>query len=88
MSNLSNILIIRLSSLGDVLMTIPAVKGIRDRFPDAHISWLVEGPVGEFLTCQDFVDEVIIFPRSDAIKGLKKGNISVRKKQSVPFCDI
>jgi heptosyltransferase-1 len=85
MSNLSNILIIRLSSLGDVLMTIPAVKGIRDRFPDAHISWLVEGPVGEFLTCQDFVDEVIIFPRSDAIKGLKKGNISRAQKAIGPF---
>jgi len=85
MSKLSNILIIRLSSLGDVLMTIPAVRGIREKFPDAHISWLAEGPVGEFLACQDFIDEVIIFPRGDTMKGLKKGNISRAKKAISPF---
>ena len=80
MSKLNNILIIRLSSLGDVLMTIPAAKGIRNKFPDAHISWLVEGPVGEFLACQDFIDEIIIFPRGDIVQGLKKGNMSRAKK--------
>ena len=85
MSKLSNILIIRLSSLGDVLMTVPAVRGIRDKFPDAHISWLVEGPVGEFLACQDFIDEVIIFPRSDTVKGLKKGNMARAHKAMGPF---
>jgi len=85
MSELSNILIIRLSSLGDVLMTIPAVRGIRDSFPDAHISWLVEGPVSEFLAGQDFIDEVIVFPRSDTVKGLKKGNISRAQKAMGPF---
>jgi lipopolysaccharide heptosyltransferase I len=85
MSKLSNILIIRLSSLGDVLMTIPAARGIRERFPDAHISWIVEGSVGEFLACQDFIDEVIVFPRSDTIKGLKKGNISRAQKAIGPF---
>jgi 3-deoxy-D-manno-octulosonic-acid transferase/heptosyltransferase-1 len=80
MPKLNNILIIRLSSLGDVLMSIPAVRAIRDKFPAAHISWLVEGSVGEFLACQDFIDEVIRFPRGDAIKGLKKGNISRTQK--------
>ncbi len=76
MSNLNNILIIRLSSLGDVMMTIPAVKTIRDHFPEAHISWLVEGSVGEFIKCQDFIDEVIIFPRARVTGGLRKGNLS------------
>ena len=85
MSELSNILVIRLSSLGDVLMTIPAVRSIRERFPDAHISWLVEGPVSEFLTCQDFIDEVIIFPRSNTMKGLKTGNIPRAGKALGPF---
>jgi heptosyltransferase I len=85
MSELNNILIIRLSSLGDVLMTIPAVRGIRDKFPDAHISWLVEGPVSKLLACQDFIDEVIIFPRSDAMKGLKTGNLSRAGKTLGPF---
>lgn len=85
MSTLSNILIIRLSSLGDVLMSVPAVKAIRDRFPEAHISWLAEGSVSEFLACQDFIDEVIRFPRSDVAEGLKTGNIVRAGKAMSPF---
>lgn len=85
MPELSNILIIRLSSLGDVLMTIPAAKAIRDTFPDARISWLVEGSVGEFLKCQNFIDEVIIFPRNSVAKGLKRGNMLHAGKTMGPF---
>lgn len=81
----NNILIIRLSSLGDVLMTIPAVRAVRNHFPDAHITWLVEGAVGEFLACQDFIDEVIRFPRSPLMQGLKRGNIFKIQKEAGRF---
>ena len=35
-------LIIRLSSLGDVVHTLPAFAALRKNFPDARISWIVE----------------------------------------------
>lgn len=85
MPQLNNILIIRLSSLGDVLMTIPAVRAIRNNFPDARITWLVEGAVGEFLACQDFIDEVIRFPRGSMMQGLKKGNFNKVRKEAGLF---
>jgi ADP-heptose:LPS heptosyltransferase len=81
----NNILIIRLSSLGDVLMAIPAVRAIRNNFPDARISWLVEGSVGEFLACQDFIDEVIRFPRGPIMKGLKRGNLLKAQRETGHF---
>ena len=37
-----NILIIKLSSLGDVLHNLPIVWDIRAQYPDARIDWLVE----------------------------------------------
>jgi heptosyltransferase-1 len=37
-----NILIVKLSSLGDVIQTMPVVHDIRTRFPDANIDWMVE----------------------------------------------
>ena len=74
MSTPDNILVIRLSSLGDVLLCIPAVKAIRDHFPDARITWLVEGPVGELLSCQTFINRVIQFPRGRLQDELKAGN--------------
>jgi heptosyltransferase I len=75
MSTTGNILVIRLSSLGDVLMSIPAVKALRTRFPDSHITWLVEGSVGELLAHQGFIDEVIPFPRGPIQSALKRGQI-------------
>lgn len=72
MSAPSNILIIRLSSLGDVLMCIPAVTAIRNAFPKARISWLVEGSVTELLRDQGFIDEVIEFPRRRLTGAIKK----------------
>lgn len=37
-----NILLVKLSSLGDVLHNLPVVWDLRVRFPDANIDWVVE----------------------------------------------
>lgn len=37
-----NILIVKMSSLGDVIQTIPVVRDLRQQFPDARIDWMVE----------------------------------------------
>lgn len=71
-----NILVIRLSSLGDVLMSIPAVRALRRQFPNAHISWLAEGSVAGILARQDFVDDVIYFPRGALSRHFKTGHFS------------
>jgi ADP-heptose:LPS heptosyltransferase len=41
--------------------------------PGTKISWLVEGSVAELLSHQDFVDQVIRFPRDRIMGTLKKG---------------
>ncbi len=73
MQDEKNILVVRLSSLGDVLMTIPAVIAIKNHLPGAHVSWLIEGPVGDFLSYQGFVEKVIRFPRKKVVNNLKNG---------------
>ncbi len=76
MAQLDSILVIRLSSLGDVLMSVPAVRALRQRFPGAHISWLAEGSVTGILAHQDFIDEVIFFPRAALTKHLRSGHFA------------
>ncbi|CCD36801.1 Lipopolysaccharide heptosyltransferase I [Candidatus Paraburkholderia kirkii UZHbot1] len=39
---MQKILIVRVSSLGDVVHNMPAIADIRRRYPDAQIDWLVE----------------------------------------------
>ncbi len=45
----SRLLIVRLSSMGDVIHTLPAVQALRAAFPDATIGWLIEERWAELL---------------------------------------
>ena len=53
------ILVIKLSSLGDIVHTLPAVAAIRQRFPSAHISWLVKSQWASILEENPDVNEVL-----------------------------
>ena len=37
-----NILIVKLSAIGDVIHTLPSLSALRRLYPDAHITWVVE----------------------------------------------
>ena len=48
-ANVDRILIVRLSAMGDVIHTLPAVRALRAAFPDALIDWLIEERWAELL---------------------------------------
>lgn len=58
-----NILIIRLSAIGDVVMASPLIQAFRRRYPDARLSWLVEPAAKGLLAHNPALDEVIVWPR-------------------------
>ncbi len=60
-----SILIIKPSSLGDVIHTLPAVACVRKRWPQARISWLVNPEWAPLLAENPCLDEVIEFPRQE-----------------------
>ncbi len=41
-ANVERILVVRLSAMGDVIHTLPAVQALREAFPQAAIGWLIE----------------------------------------------
>jgi len=41
-SNMQRLLIVRLSAMGDVIHTLPAVTALREAFPRATIGWIIE----------------------------------------------
>jgi heptosyltransferase-1 len=53
------ILLVKLSSLGDVIHLMPAVSDLRQRLPDAHVAWAVEAPYAELVRLHPGVDEAI-----------------------------
>ena len=56
------ILVVRLSSLGDILHLFPAVSDLRRHFPDAEIHWLVEPAFSELAGWHSSIDKVIAAP--------------------------
>lgn len=58
-----NILIIRLSAIGDVVMALPLADTLRARYPDARIAWLVQPEAAGLVAASPAVDEVITWPR-------------------------
>ncbi len=57
------ILITRLSALGDVVLTLPVATALRDRFPDAHLAWVVEPLSADLIRYHHAVDEALVVPK-------------------------
>lgn len=60
----NNILIIRLSAIGDVVMASPLIEALRRSMPGSRLTWLVEDPSKTLLESNPDLDEVIVWPRS------------------------
>lgn len=66
-----NILIIKPSSLGDVLHAFPAVSLVADNYPDANIDWLINKSFAPLIEFHPNVNEAIIFPRKELGNAVK-----------------
>jgi lipopolysaccharide heptosyltransferase II len=73
------VLIVRLRQIGDVVFTTPAVRSIRERFPQAHISYLVEPASAAIVTGNPHIDEVIVAPRGPGLAGLRAEAALIRR---------
>jgi heptosyltransferase-1 len=58
-----SILAVRLSAMGDIIHTIPAVAWLKQTYPRAAVSWLVESKWADLLEHNPYVDEVISLNR-------------------------
>ena len=68
-------LLIRLSSIGDVLHCTPALRALRQTIPEAHITWVVGEVAAPLLKNNPFVDEVYIWPRERWEASIKAGRL-------------
>lgn len=62
---MNSILVIKPSSLGDIVHTLPAVALIREAHPRAKITWVINPEFAPLLRGNSGVDHVHIFPRGD-----------------------
>jgi len=68
-----NILIVKLSAIGDVIHTLPALNAIRAHYPNAHITWLVEAAAADLVIGHRALDRVIVSHRKRWARQLRGG---------------
>lgn len=65
------IAVVKLSAIGDVLMATPAARALRTAFPDSYIAWIVESKSADIVLGNPYLDEVIVWKRSNGTRGFK-----------------
>ena len=78
---MKKILVTRTDRIGDVILSLPAIKAIRKAFPDAYIAVMVQPRIDDILKGNPHIDEVIVYDKNkkhksmlrniDFIKGLR-----------------
>ncbi len=58
------ILIIKMSSLGDVLTALPVLHSLRNQFPNAYIAWAIQKNFAAVLPGIPFIDELVFIDRN------------------------
>lgn len=61
---MKNILLIRLSAIGDIIFASPLAASIKKSTPNSRISWLVYEGFEPLISSNPFVDEVISVPKN------------------------
>ena len=57
------ILIVRLSAIGDVIHGMPIACALRERFPDAFLTWVVEERAADLLRGHEALNELVVLQR-------------------------
>ncbi|MFH1594358.1 MAG: lipopolysaccharide heptosyltransferase II [Candidatus Omnitrophota bacterium] len=78
------ILLTRTDRIGDVVLSTPAIKAVRDKYPDAYIAFMVRPYARDVVEGNPYIDEVIIYDKYGEHKNLLNTvlfAISLRKKR-------
>ncbi|MDR2456421.1 MAG: glycosyltransferase family 9 protein [Deltaproteobacteria bacterium] len=80
MASPRSILVIKMSSLGDVIHAVPAAYDLRSLFPESEIHWVVDNRFKDLLPGPPWIDSQVIFDKK-ALKGRKafKGLLDLRR---------
>jgi len=61
---MENILVVKLSAIGDVIHALPVSYVIKEQYPNAHLTWVVEPTAYAILEDNPYIDELILFEKA------------------------
>ena len=72
LEKIRSIALIQPSRIGDIVFSLPTLSGLRQIFPEARISWLVDERCKEIVEGHPDLDEIIVIPFKALEKALKE----------------
>lgn len=81
------ILLIRLRLIGDVVFTTPAIRALRDRFPDARLLYLVESAAAPVVAHNPHLSRVLTVPHSRGWRRLRD-DVRLARELRAEHCDL
>jgi lipopolysaccharide heptosyltransferase II len=70
--NYKKILIVRLDRIGDVVLSTPVIKAVREAYPASHIAFLVRPYAEDAVKGNPYLDEVITYDKKGTLKFILK----------------
>ena len=86
MNEPKNILIVRTDRIGDVILTIPMAKVLKENFPGCRVSLLVRSYTAPLLKANKYIDEVLVLDESE--KGFINKNLKIVKPHQFDTCFV
>ncbi len=80
LSKLNKILIIRLSSLGDILLTTPFIRAIKSQFPDIKIDMLLREEYANVVKLNPYLNKKFLFKKDD-----KSNNVLIEQLKNTNY---
>ena len=74
MKDITSVLVVKLSAIGDVIHALPVSYAIKETYPRAKLTWVVEPPAYDILKDNPYIDNIIIFEKKKfkSFKGFLK----------------
>ncbi len=66
------IAVIRFSSIGDIVLTIPTLHKLSELYPDAEIHFITKTAFGELFSAEVSIDKLHLLGKNDSLRTLKK----------------
>ncbi len=82
------ILIIRLSSIGDVLLTTPAIRLLKNRFPDAQIDFVIKKEFADLLKYHPQLSKLYQYDKNAEADSLKNIKQEIKRKRYDLIIDL
>ncbi len=83
-----SILVVRFSSIGDIILTTPVIRAMRKTWPGARISFLVKERFAPLVRDNPHLDEIICLSEGGGVSELKALARSLRQRELTLLADL